>query len=368
MPKATELNNISLQNFLSATEWFNLELTNYCNIPCIYCDNKKLGKKGFMTIENFEKIVSKLFRYEKSNKKVIFCGYGEPFLNDKIYDMIDYIYETGVDLTIQSNGKWHIDEKKINSLFKINRISVTIDAVSNDIFELSRPNTDVHKIFDTLKRIVDLKEQLSKTTPAITAKMNVFAFNKHQTHDFINKCTELRFDQICLAKGCGPGEVMTTINRQEYGKYKNCNIDIAESLFNDVSNCDCNRTKPDKKIEKSSAIESNPAKLFQILGCFDTATIKWDGTLTPCCWDINSRLTLGNLATDSLEDIFLSENLNRVGRRILRDRNNPFTKIPCLGCSKFTSYFQPGIPVVTKRLVLRNVFKAYQGLLKYWHR
>ncbi|MBT0653715.1 radical SAM protein [Geomobilimonas luticola] len=363
------LNNSQLQNFLSATEWFNFELTNYCNIPCIYCDNKKLRNKGYMTFDHFKTIVDKLFNFEKSNKNIIFCGYGEPFLNDKIYDMIDYVYETGVDLTIQSNGKWKINEARIDSLFKINRLSVTIDAVSNDILELSRPNTDVNAIFENLNKIVNLKNILSKQKPSITAKMNVFTFNKHQAHEFIGKCTELKLDQICLAKGCGPAEVMTTINRSEYDKYNCSNIDIAKSLFEASSNLDTDKIQPNcNKHENSKAIRSNPAKLFQILGCFNTATIKWDGTLLPCCWDIDAQLPLGNLATNNLEDIFTPENLDRVGSRILRDRNNPFTKIPCLRCSKFTSHFNPGIPVIAKRLLLQNVFKAHRNLLKYWQR
>jgi len=363
MPKALETTNTALQNFLSATEWINFELTNHCNIPCTYCDNKKLGNKGCMTIDNFKIIVSKLFIYENSHKKVIFCGYGEPFLNSDIYDMIDHISDLGANLTIQSNGKWQLNQIRIDSLFKINQLSVTIDAVTNDIFELSRPNTDVNEIFYNLRKIVRLKDQFSKHKPSITAKMNVFAFNKHQTHDFIRQCTEFKFDQISLARGFGPFEVMTTINKSEYDKYIGCNLDIANSLFDDSLNNVHNPIQPDQyKSEKYKTIMSNPAKLFEVLGCFDTATIKWDGTLLPCCWDIRSQLSLGNLVTDTLENVFSSENLTRLGRRILRGKNNPFSKIPCLSCSKFIMHFQPGNVVIAKRLILQTALKIYQGL------
>jgi len=125
----------------------------------------------------------------------------------------------------------------------VHRLSVTIDAVTNDIFKLSRPNTDVDEIFKTLTMIVGLRERFSKATPIITAKMNVFSFNKHQTHDFIGKCTELKFDQICLAKGYGPAEVTTTLHRMEYDKYSNGTIDIAESLFDDASGNQSVRTQ-----------------------------------------------------------------------------------------------------------------------------
>lgn len=110
MSKVTEWNIKLLQNFLSASEWFNFELTNYCNIPCIYCDNKNLGNKGYMTIDSFKVIVSKLFNGENKQKNVIFCGYGEPFLNSEIYDMIDFICDKGIELTIQTNGKWQLNE------------------------------------------------------------------------------------------------------------------------------------------------------------------------------------------------------------------------------------------------------------------
>lgn len=364
MINISKINDVALQNFLSAE--INFELTNHCNIACIYCDNKTLKNKGNMTINDFNIITDKLFDNKLSQKKAIFCGYGESFLNNSLYEMVDKICDMGVELRIQSNGKWELNENRINTLFKINRISVTIDAVTNDVYRLSRPNTDVHKIFDNLKKIISLKDQFIQHKPYITAKMNVFNFNKHQTHEFIHKCKESKFDQICLTKGNGPPEVRTTINKLEFDKYDSM-VSIDNSLF-ETSDSEGNSYQPNQcKSEKLYNTSSQLSIIFNQLGCFDTATIKWDGTLNPCCWDIYSQLSLGNVVTDSLEELFSTVNLNRIDKMIRKHKNNPFSRIPCLSCPRFISNFKLGYLVKTKHSVLRNSFVVYEWLRRLFN-
>lgn len=351
-------NNDILLNLISNTQWYNFELTNFCNIPCNYCANKHLKRKGYMSLQDFQTIVDKLFYYKPFSKEVLFCGYGEPFLNKSIYDMIDYIDDLGIKLTIQSNGKWQLNDGRINSLYKVYRLSVTIDGVTNEVYNLSRPNTDVNSVFDNLKKIVEFRQRDGKMHPIITAKMNVFAFNKHETHDFINKCRDLNFDQICLAKGYGPPDVITTIDRAEYERYSDIELSIDETLFENKINCCGGKSEIKEDIrEIAKLIRQNPSDLFLTLGCFNTATIKWDGTLLPCCWDVYSTLHLGNLVNSSVEEVLSRRNLDKKGREILDSMNDCFTKVPCVNCPYCLQWFQPGIPIKIRKL-LKNLLPS----------
>jgi len=358
-------NDDILLNFISNTQWFNFELTNFCNIRCNYCANKHLNRKGYMSLLDFQTIINKLFRHKLFLKEVIFCGYGEPFLNKSIYDMIDYIGDLGIELTIQSNGKWQLDDGRIGSLYKVNRLSVTIDGVTNEVYNLSRPNTNVNLVFDNLRKIVEYRERDGKKHPIITAKMNVFAFNKHETHDFINKCKDLKFDQICLAKGYGPPCVVTTINRAEYERYSDIELSIAETLFeNEIHSSEGECEINEDKRGLAKLIRQNPSDLFLTLGCFNTATIKWDGTLLPCCWDTYSTLPLGNLVNSSLEEVLSRRNLDKKGREILNSKNDVFTEVPCVNCPYFLKYFQPGIPIKIRKLLLKLLPTKLKSLIK----
>ena len=341
-----------LQAFLHDTHWFNFELTNFCNIECPYCSNPHLKNKGYMSFEIFKSILDKLFKHNLSQKEVIFCGYGESFLNKNIYDMIDYATDCGVKLTIQSNGKWKLNRERIDSLFKIHRLSVTIDGVTNGVYNLSRPNTDVNLIFDNLKDIVSLRERYDKKQPIVTAKMNVFSFNKHETHAFISKCKDLNFDQINLSKGYGP-QVETFLERSEFVKYADIGLNIDERLFKSEPDCTGHtRNKTAACVKKDiKAIEDRPAYLFTSLGCFNTATIKWDGTLSPCCTDIDFNIPLGNIAKNDIDEIISYDNLNVIGTKILKSKKQFVTKVPCVACAKFIEYFKPGIPAKLRRII-----------------
>src|SRR3989344_6067107 len=85
----------------------NIETTNRCNAKCTFCPRDELTRKqGFMDDELFEKIVNDIVAGPLNVKAVNMNGFGEPFLDTKLVDRIDYIKKKApyIKIFLYSNG------------------------------------------------------------------------------------------------------------------------------------------------------------------------------------------------------------------------------------------------------------------------
>ena len=79
----------------------DVELTNHCNLKCIFCGQQAMTRpKGFMS-ENFKKIVNECSQY---NTPIRFIRWGEPFLHPNIIEFSKYVKSKGLLLHITTNG------------------------------------------------------------------------------------------------------------------------------------------------------------------------------------------------------------------------------------------------------------------------
>jgi radical SAM protein with 4Fe4S-binding SPASM domain len=71
-------------------------------------------------------------------------------------------------------------------------------------------------------------------------------------------------------------------------------------------------------------------KYFPCPVLWQSLSVGWDGRILGCCGDLNGVLTLGNVRTDRLEDVWNGEKMVEMRRRhILKDQDS----IPlCRGC------------------------------------
>ena len=80
----------------------DIELTNFCNLKCIMCNQVYMKReKGFMEEELFKKIVDECIE-NKAGIRLI--GLGEPFLHKKIIDFVKYVKNKKGNLNITNNG------------------------------------------------------------------------------------------------------------------------------------------------------------------------------------------------------------------------------------------------------------------------
>lgn len=110
---------------------YYLHLTYKCNLDCIYCYNKEI-RTHFedLKLEEWKSIIEKISPYAK---RIILTG-GEPFLSNKLADIIRYIRDqnTSVDIEIISNCMTNFEHYPyVKSVFEhINKITFSCDNIT----------------------------------------------------------------------------------------------------------------------------------------------------------------------------------------------------------------------------------------------
>ncbi len=317
----------------------HIEITNLCNIACPYCGNPELvSRKGRMQLADLRTVITNLGS-SRYTPKVTLCGHGEPFCNPAIYDMIDLITDAKLEVDIQTNGKWPMVPSRLDSLFSAAWIQFTIDGASNAVSQLSRPDTDVDRIYQLIADLVRQRDRRGADT-VLSVRMNVFTFNKHEIHPLIRRCVEIGVDHVGLAHGhgTGPPPVMTTVSPRIIDDYPEGYVSMQQGLMDSPP-----QGAPAAAPENGVASADDPASsFFQRAGC-PTLTIRWDGQVTPCCHDNNVSVPLGCLLETPISEILSRENLARATARILEGHEARIESgevVLCDSCTYLADYLE----------------------------
>lgn len=311
-----------------------IETTNGCNIRCRFCENPALKHpRGVMAMDVFRKAVDDIAAHPRV-KTVNLVGIGETFLHPRIWEMIDYAHSRGIPCHSCTNGKWLATEQQLASITRLEHIHITIDGVTNDVYRISRPDTDVERIFDTVRRILRTRRQQRSQTPHVQVRMNLFAFNRHQLFDLIGVCREMGVDSVWIARGAAGPSFQTTLSEEEWDRLPHGYV--LTSGFE--------RSRPAEADRRTGMngwrYKPGARSVLDEIGCNGT-TIRWDGNVTACCFDFNVTAVMGNIREESLAEIWSRRRVeafedNLLGRH--RERLRGGRTIQCDRCPEFRSY------------------------------
>ncbi|KPA15173.1 radical SAM protein [Candidatus Magnetomorum sp. HK-1] len=332
-----DLNSNEQMNYYFRDEIY-IETTNHCNIKCHFCNNPRLqNPRGMMSLELFKKTVDDIREHPKVNT-IDLVGIGETFINPNVFKMIDYAFDNGLAIYACSNGKWSVKKDSLLSILKVRHIHVTLDGVTNDVYNLSRPNTDVNLIINNLKKIINLKKEMNSKTPHVEVKMVVFKFNKHQIIDIIKLAINIGADSVWIAKGGAPSQYQTDLSIEEWKHIKTLfpDFEINSSGF-ESSEMPFESFKRNRW--KYEGYEKNKC-LLDLMGCAGV-TVRWDGSMSACCQDFGVTSILGNISNDSLLKLWSKNNIKRFENNLLNNhiqRVRTNQKIVCDNCPSFTNH------------------------------
>lgn len=122
-----------------------LSLSNVCNANCSFCDVKN-NKEKFCQID-VKKLIDELS--ELGTKYIQFTGGGEPFINDNIFEYLEYCTKKNIKIVLISNGL-NLDEEKIKKICNYNTKAI--------IFSIDSCYPLVH---DDLRGVVGIWERVT---------------------------------------------------------------------------------------------------------------------------------------------------------------------------------------------------------------
>lgn len=142
-----------------------LELTNYCNLKCLYCTNNTGGRKReHMNEETFSQVMKNINSF-KFKKRIQLVGNGESTIHPNFKEFLNQLTNSGNYISLVTNGNWiknDIAEILLNA--KIDLIEFSIDAGGEENYEKSRLQGDYNLLLKNVKETFYLKQKLKSKT------------------------------------------------------------------------------------------------------------------------------------------------------------------------------------------------------------
>ncbi len=159
-----------------------VETTAKCNIYCPMCPRETHPQpKEDMTDEVFSRLVEQA---GASAEHVMLIGLGEPLLDRKIFDRIDYCQRHGISTLISTNGTL-LDEKAAERLLAtpLEHITLSFDGYSKETFEFYRKGAQFERVRDNFVRLCRMKHE-RRARLQIVVQMVRMDGNRHEVEAF----------------------------------------------------------------------------------------------------------------------------------------------------------------------------------------
>lgn len=267
-------NNVDFALFL------DVEPTNICNLRCKFCvSNEMTRPRGFMSLDVLDVICKQAVKY--GAKGIRLFGYGESFLHKDIEKMVKMVKGYGLLTHITTNGF----------------VTKNIDGLDSMIFSMQGI----------------CKEEYEKMRGASYEKLagKIESIMEHRGHTHIAISTTILEGQ--------------EYNAEVFKKNWEVVVDyvgIGYTWFDFL--------KDKSQVRQWTLRTKKLPSRFKCQEVMTKMTIRWDGTVTPCCLDYDGAMSVGNVKKDDLMDLWQSDTLKGL-RLMLSDKRQDLLEL-CKNC------------------------------------
>lgn len=136
---------IIIEEGITEYETIMLQITNKCNLKCKHCCVTELTSKGEVNYEVIDEVIG-------LNPKSIVLSGGEPMLHSKFWSIIEYIKKIFHGKMVLSTNGLFISEKNVDNVCKyFDKISISLDGLSEQNVEKIRGRGVYHKVMQTIR-------------------------------------------------------------------------------------------------------------------------------------------------------------------------------------------------------------------------
>tara|TARA_B100001964_G_scaffold214757_1_gene252584 strand:- start:4079 stop:5020 length:942 start_codon:yes stop_codon:yes gene_type:complete len=247
-----------------------IEVTTRCNYNCNICPREELTRKrGTMSLGLFKYIFDKINSETSQYNTLTLSGMGEPLLDETFDDKIIYAKKHNYTVIMLTNG----------SLLTVDRFK-RLESIGLDSVRVS--------MYGNSPETYNIVHGIRNTDSFQRVKRNLTEISK------IKSRTSLLLSYV-VVDGCNN---LTLESWIEYWKDK---VDLLEVWRpHNWVNARSYRSVQQEKQKTCGRPWSTPLQ------------IQVDGTVNMCCFDFNGELHLGNVKTQTLEDIFDSPMFKKI--------------------------------------------------------
>ena len=276
----------------------SLEPTTACNLRCPECPS---GLRAFtrptgnLKEDFFKKTIDELHR---ELFYLIFYFQGEPYINPKFLDMVNYAHKKGIYTATSTNGHFLNNENAKKTIESgLDRLIISVDGTSQDTYEAYRKEGKLESVLKGARNVVEWKKKMGSKTPHIIFQFLVVRHNEHQIPEIYKLAKEIGVDEVKLKTA------------QVY-EYENGN-----DLIPTIDKYARYRQKADGKWTFKGELTNHCWKLWH------SCVITWDGLVVPCCFDKDATHRLGDLKQASFKEVWQNKRYNGFRKAILKGRD-----------------------------------------------
>ena len=293
-------------------EW-EIDTTNICQLKCPLCHTGKgtiHRDQGVMDFDLFTKVVDQI---KSSCMWLTLYSWGEPFLNRRIHEYIEYAHNKNIATIISSNLNKPLTPKIAEQVIKsgLDVMIVSLDGVTQDVYEVYRVNGYLNHVLANLHIVDDMKRELGSKTPYIEWQFIVMKQNEHQLDEAKVLASELGVDSLVFKKVDFPHGEDDQAEAERWLPREHPEYLRKDPFFKPYS--------------------ENGQVCWRL---WRSAVVNWDGGLAPCCYLTDKTQDFGDLNQSSVKDVW--NNTKYTTARGLYESNFvPEEWVGCLDCSVY---------------------------------
>jgi len=242
-------------------EWISVEIDTHCNIRCTMCPISKdvVKNQGRVSLETIESICKKAKGW---TDKISLAVMGEPLLHPQVPEMIKIVKDYGYQALIWTNGLI-LNERRAEAILKagIDKVVFSYEIIDKDLHESIRVGASYDKVKRNLDMFLDMQAKLRPET-----EVSIWNIVPDR-----NRSLEIP-DAV---KAGYPGVEM-------FSSYA---MDWHGTIEVDSQNEELGEPAPCNQID-------------------NYLSVAWTGEVVACCNDFNHEYILGDINTQSMEEIW----------------------------------------------------------------
>lgn len=267
-----------------------IEPSSACNLNCIHCPTGTINTdRGLMSDVIFALILNNIKPYLSTLEVIVLYHGGEPFLNQNFEKMISELKKnTKARIKTVTNGML-LNTKRIEGIINagLDEIEISLDGLNSGENNYIRKGCDFDKVTQNIHRLIEMKIKRQSKLPVIHLSTTQFIEKKDQNLKLRNGITNI--PQYLLE------EFKNEIHAQEIESIKSTyamrwpDMRIDHEIIDEII------------ITDRDAVDDNYCDHVM-----NTLTIRYNGDVVPCCYDLTSKLVMGNIQHQSLDQIWNS--------------------------------------------------------------
>ncbi len=250
----------------------DIEATSNCNLLCKMCPRTDMVNDGtFWKVQNFDfSLYTRLIDEgaEKGLCSIKFNYLGEPLMNPRLVEMIQYAKDKGVIDVMFNTNATVFTERMSRQLIEsgLDKLFFSFDSPYREHYNEIRINADYDKVLRNIRRFMQIRDEMGSIKPFTRVSMVRMKENEEEWQAF----KEL-FDPLV--------DAVAYVDYIEHTNLSNSETSVVKSM-------------------------QNQGKKFCCPQLWQRMFVHPDGVVTVCCVDSARKLQVGHIKDKSIEEIW----------------------------------------------------------------